>query len=80
MISKSRFIMENILWLLEILKIFDLAIIISAAIRILNKIRVVDIVSIAENGEIDELIILKWSMLVVDIIVIIRSDAMVIHQ
>jgi len=72
--------MENILWFLEILKIFELAIIISAAIRILNKIRVVDIVSIAENGEIDELIILKWSMLVVDIIVIIRSDAMVIHQ
>jgi hypothetical protein len=41
------------------LKIFELAIIINAAIRILSKIKVVDIVSIAENGEIDEFSILK---------------------
>jgi hypothetical protein len=37
-------------------KILDLAIIINPAIRILKRINVVDIVSIDENGEINELV------------------------
>ena len=52
-ISRIRFIVLNSLGLLFVWKILDLAIIISAAIRILKIISVADIVSIDENAEIE---------------------------
>jgi len=55
-ISRIKFIIENSLWLVELIKTLDLAIIIKAAIKMLSKIRMDDIVSIDEKFEIDELI------------------------
>ena len=55
-ISKVKFIIENNFGLLFLIKIFDLAIIINAAMRILRIISVEDIVSMAEKGEIEWLI------------------------
>jgi len=52
-IRRIRFISLKSLWLLLVWKILDLAIIISAAIRILKIISVDDIVSIDENEEIE---------------------------
>jgi hypothetical protein len=51
-ISNDRFIIENILWVFSKVIIFDLAIIISPAIKILKMIKMDDIVSIDEMGEI----------------------------
>jgi len=79
-INKVKFIIENSLWLFDKLKILDLAIIISAAIKILRRINVEDIVSIAENDEIDEFIWCRKRRLIVDIIVKIKSEAIVTHQ
>jgi hypothetical protein len=53
MISNIKFIIENSLWLLKRIKILDLAIIISAAIRILRIIKVDDMISIDDKGDID---------------------------
>jgi hypothetical protein len=55
-INRVIFMIENSLWLLASVKILELAIIISAAIRILKRINVVDIVSWDENEEMNELI------------------------
>lgn len=52
-INKMIFIEENNLGLFWVIKILDLAIIISAAIKILRIIRVDDIVSINEKDEIE---------------------------
>lgn len=54
--NNNKFIIENILWLLMLIKILDLAIIINPAIKILSVIKVADIVSIDENEVIDRFI------------------------
>lgn len=79
-ISKVKFIIENSLGLLSILRILELAIIIRAAIKILRRINVDDRVSIEENEEIDELIWWRNRRFRVAIIVRINNDAIVIHQ
>jgi hypothetical protein len=61
-------------------KILDLAIIINAAIKILRIINMVDIVSIAEKGEIDILVWFMNKRFIEVMIVKINKDAMVIHQ
>jgi len=80
MIRRVKFINENNLWLLDVVKILELAIIIRAAIKILKRINVDDKVSIEENEEIDELIWWRNKRFRVAITVIINSDAIVIHQ
>jgi len=67
-------------WLLNKLMILDLANIIRAAIIMLNKIRVEDIVSMDENDEIDILIECSCSMLIIVRKVKINSDDIVTHQ
>lgn len=79
-ISKVKFIMENNLGLFWKWRIFELAIIISAAIRILRMIKVEDIVSIAEDEVIEYLIWLSWVKLIKEINVSKNKDDMVIHQ
>jgi len=80
MTNRVKFIIENNLWLLDMVKILELAIIIRAAIKILKRINVDDSVSIEENEEIDELIWWRNKRFKVAITVIINSDAIVIHQ
>lgn len=78
--SSNKFIAENILCLFELIKILDLAIIISPAIKILRVIRVADIVSIDENEVID---IFNWLIGIINILdirVISIRDDIVIHQ
>lgn len=60
--------------------ILDLAIIIRAATKILSRIRVDDIVSIDDTDEILISIWFRYSRLIVEINVINRSEASVIHQ
>jgi len=79
-ISRIKFIIENSLWLVELIKTLDLAIIIKAAIRMLSKIRMDDIVSIDEKFETDELIKCRWIRFVDAISVIINKVDIVIHQ
>ena len=71
---------ENSLWLLASVKILELAIIISAAIRILKRINVVDIVSWDENEEMNELIEWRYIILNAESKVRINNVAIVIHQ
>ena len=79
-ISSMIFKIENILWFFSMVKILDLAIIISAAINTLNIINVDDIVSIEDMGEIAVSVIWRWSSLVDDISVIKNKEDIVTHQ
>jgi len=79
-ISKVKFIIENNFGLLFLIKIFDLAIIINAAMRILRIISVEDIVSMAEKGEIEWLIWFNWISFTSEVKVMINRDDIKIHQ
>lgn len=79
-VSRIRFIYENRVGLLSLKIIFDLAIIIRAAIRSLKIINVDDIVSMAENDEIEKLDHDNWIRCGIEIKVIMNSDAKIIHQ
>jgi len=79
-INKIMFIIENHFGLFCIVKIFDLAIIIRAAIKILRIINVEDIVSIDEKDEIDRFIWFIWMRLIIEINVRINIEAIEIHQ
>jgi hypothetical protein len=78
--NSSKFIVENILWLLVLIKILDLAIIINPAIRILSVIKVADIISIDENEVIDRFIWLSGIIDTLEIKVISIRDDIVVHQ
>jgi len=78
--NNNKFITENILWPLMLIKILDLAIIINPAIRILSVIKVADIVSIDENEVIDRFIWLRGIIEILEIRVISMRDDIVIHQ
>jgi len=62
------------------MKILELAIIISAATKILSRISVDDIVSIDDVDEIEISIWFKYSRLIVEVRVKISNEAIVIHQ
>jgi len=62
------------------MKILELAIIISAATKILSRISVDDIVSIDDVDEIEISIWFKYSRLIVEVRVKINNEAIVIHQ
>jgi len=62
------------------IKILELAIIISAATKILSRISVDDIVSIDDVDEIEISIWFKYSRLIVEVRVKINNEAIVIHQ
>lgn len=79
-IKSIKFMIENILWLLVLIKILDLAIIINPAIRILSVIKVADIVSIDENEVIDRFTWLSGIIDILEIRVISMRDDIVIHQ
>lgn len=79
-INRVKFIREKILWLVELIKIFDLAIIIRAAIKILSRIKIVDMVSIDENLEIDRFVWWRWVMFIDEISVKINRVDRVTHQ
>jgi hypothetical protein len=80
-IIRSRmFIIENNLWLFARFKILELAIIINAAIKILKIISVVDMVSIDENEVIDKFVCDMYDILMHEVSVMVRSEAIVTHQ
>lgn len=79
-INKIKFIREKVVWLFEVLIILDLASIIRAAIIMLSKIRVEDIVSIEEKGEIEILIECSCNILIIVKKVKMNSDDIVTHQ
>lgn len=79
-VSNIKFIIENILWFVCKVIILDLAIIISAAIRILKIIRMDDIMSIDEIGVIAVSRLCRCNKLSDAARVRIISDAIVVHQ
>lgn len=80
MISRDTFMIEKSLWFFSMMKILELAIIISAATKILSRISVDDIVSIDDVDEIEISIWFKYSRLIVEVRVKISNEAIVIHQ
>jgi len=79
-ISNRRFIIEKSLWLWDVRKILDLAIIISAAIRTLKTISVVDIVSKEEKFDKERLMWFICIRFITEIIVSKNKEAIVTHQ
>lgn len=79
-IRRVKFIKENNLWLFIVWKIFDLAIIIKAAIKTLKIIKMADMVSI----EVKLVIKVSFWWIKIVFIVVIRvkknNDNIVIHQ
>ena len=79
-ISKIKFMIENNLWFFSMIKILDLAIIISAATKILSRMSVDDIVSIEETDDSVISIWLRNNMLIAPTKVKINNEAIVVHQ
>lgn len=79
-VSSIKFIIENILWFVCKVIILDLAIIISAAMRILKIIRMDDITSIDEIGVIAVSRLCRCNKLSDAARVRIIRDAIVVHQ